>query len=110
MSPEKARKRLKDARRTGRRGRHSSHRRKAHMHKQRVLRTPLLAVLGFLAFLAVPAAAQAHHIGSVASCTLTNNVRTVTLQTTFYGFSPSARPTVRGSVRLEGVQGSEQTW
>ena len=32
------------------------------MHKQRVVRTPLVAVLGFLAFFAVPAVAQAHHI------------------------------------------------
>jgi hypothetical protein len=80
------------------------------MDKQRVLRTPLVAVLGFLAFFAVPAVAQAHHIDTDASCTLVGNKRTVTLETKFYGFAQSARPTVRGGVWLNGVQGSDVEW
>jgi hypothetical protein len=80
------------------------------MHKLRVSRTPLVAVLALLALFVVPAAAQAHHIDTVASCTLKNNVRTVTLETTFYGFAQASRPTVRGQVWIDGIQGSNQQW
>ena len=80
------------------------------MDKQRVWRAPLVAVLGFLAFFAVPAIAQAHHIDTDASCTLEGNKRTVTLETKFYGFSQGSRPTVRGGVWLNGVQGSDVEW
>ena len=73
------------------------------MHKQRVLRTPLIAVLGFLAFLAVPAMAQAHHIEATASCELVGNVSTVNWQVNFVGFGAGAQPTVTGSVKLDGA-------
>jgi hypothetical protein len=80
------------------------------MHKKRVLRTPLIAVLGFLAFLAVPAAAQAHHIEATASCKLNGDQAVATLTVKFVGFSQPSQPTVRGKVWLNGVAGSEKSW
>lgn len=38
------------------------------MNKQRLLRTPLAAGIGLLAFLVVPSIASAHHIKTTASC------------------------------------------
>ena len=80
------------------------------MHKHKVVRAPLIAVLGLLAFLVVPAAAQAHHITAEASCKLVGGQPTAELKVTFVGFSTSARPTVRGKVWLDGVNGSERSW
>src|SRR5687767_11415928 len=78
-------------------------RRKAHMQKQRLLRTPLVAVLGFLAFLAVPAAAQAHHIEATASCDLVDNVSKVSWEVKFVGFAQGSQSSVNGSVKLDGT-------
>jgi hypothetical protein len=80
------------------------------MHKLRVSRTPLIAVLGFLAFLAVPAAAQAHHIEATASCKLVGDQAVATLKVNFVGFTTQSQPTVRGKVWLDGVAGSERSW
>ncbi len=60
------------------------------MHKQRLLRTPLIAAIGLLAFLVAPSIASAHHIGATASCELVGNVPTVKYRVDFIGFS-SAR-------------------
>jgi hypothetical protein len=73
------------------------------MNKQRVLRTPLIAVLGFLAFLAVPAAAQAHHIEATASCKLVDNVSTVSWEVKFVGFGSVGAKNVDGTVKLDGT-------
>jgi hypothetical protein len=72
------------------------------MQKHRVLRTPLVAVLGFLAFLAVPAVAQAHHVETTADCVLENNVPTVQLTAHFVGFSSTHA--VTGKVNVDGIQ------
>jgi hypothetical protein len=80
------------------------------MHKQRVMRTSLVAILGFLAFIAVPAVAQAHHIEATASCKLTGNQAVATLAVKFVGFTQESQPTVRGKVWLNGVAGSEKSW
>src|SRR5918997_541325 len=76
-------------------------RRKAHMQKQRLLRTPLVAVLGFLAFLAVPAAAEAHNATTKAACVLENNVPTLQLTAVFDDFSGQV---VSGTVDVDGVE------
>ena len=73
------------------------------MNKQRLLRTPLAAVIGLVAFLAVPALAQAHHIGATASCELVDNVPTVTYRVDFIGFSSSAKPTTKGNVKVDNT-------
>ncbi len=75
--------------------------RKAPMHKQRAMRTPLVAALGVLAFLVVPAAAQAHHIDATASCELKQRP-TVSYTVDFIGFSPAAKPTTKGTVKVDG--------
>jgi len=86
------------------------------MNKQRVSRTPLLAVIAVLAFFAVPAAAQAHHIDVAASCTLVDNAPTVTYKVDFVGFSEGARGDVDGTVKVDGttrttvVNSSGITW
>ncbi len=72
------------------------------MHKQRVLRTPLIAVLGVLAFFAVPAIAQAHHIEATASCKLVDNVSTVEWEVKFVGFSSPNSHNPIGTVELDG--------
>ena len=77
--------------------------RKAPMQKQQVLRAPLIAVLGLLAFLVVPAAAQAHHIDVKAQCDLKNNVATVTYRVDFIQFGGSAKPTTKGTVKVDNV-------
>jgi hypothetical protein len=53
------------------------------MHKQRFLRASLVAVLGVLAALAVPAAAQAHHVNAADS-----SVTCFELRAVFEGFEP----------------------
>ena len=73
------------------------------MNKQRALRIPLAAVVGILAFFVVPAAAQAHHIDATASCKLVNNVSTVEYKVTFIGFSSNAKPTTKGTVKVDNV-------
>ena len=80
------------------------------MLKMRVCRTPLVAVLGFLAFLVVPAAAQAHHIEATASCKLVGDQAVATLNVNFVGFTTPSQSTVRGKVWLDGVAGTEKSW
>ena len=80
------------------------------MHKLRVSRTPLIAVLGFIAFFAVPAVAQAHHLEATASCKGNGAQAQVTLNAKFVGFTAESRPSIRGKVWLDGVAGSEQSW
>lgn len=80
------------------------------MHKQRASRTPLAMVLGLLALLVAPAAAQAHDTTAKARCDLVAGQPTVTLKVTFDGFHEAAQPTVRGKVWLSEVSGSEQSW
>jgi hypothetical protein len=77
------------------------------MNKQRVLRTPLIAVLGFLAFLIVPAAAQAHTVESTASCVGTQP--TVTLTIDFSEFTLYSQTSLAGQVSLDGVPGSQKS-
>jgi hypothetical protein len=76
------------------------------MNKQRVLRTPLIAVLGLLAFLIVPAAAQAHEVSATASCKLVGDQPTVTLTVEFKEFGLNSQSTLGGTVSLDGVPGS----
>jgi hypothetical protein len=76
------------------------------MHKQRVLRTPLAAVLGSLAFLVVPAAAQAHDVTTTASCKLVGDQPTVTLTVEFTEFGLHSQSTLSGTVSLDGMPGS----
>jgi hypothetical protein len=71
------------------------------MTKHRFLRTPLAAVIGLLAFLAVPAAAQAHHVESTAKCELVANQPTVTLNVTFVGFSSTHK--VTGTITFDSA-------
>ena len=74
------------------------------MHKQRVMRAPLVAMLGLLACLVVPAAAQAHHIDLKASCVLANNVATVNYEVSFISFSGGPEdPTTKGTVKVDNV-------
>jgi len=73
------------------------------MTKHRLLRTPLAAVIGLLAFLVVPSMAQAHHIDATASCELVNNVPTVKYRVDFIFFSSGAKPTTKGTVKVDGV-------
>jgi hypothetical protein len=73
------------------------------MDKQRLLRTPLAAVIGLLAFLVIPAAAQAHHINTTASCAAGSNGPVVTYKVEFVGFSSAAKPTTNGTVKVEGT-------
>jgi hypothetical protein len=73
------------------------------MNKQRLLKTPLIAVLGLLAFFVVPSIAQAHHIDATASCELVNNVPTVKYRVDFIGFSSGAKPTTKGTVKVDGA-------
>jgi hypothetical protein len=70
------------------------------MYKQRLKRGPLIAVLGFLAVLIAPAAAQAHHISLVASCDASSNV---TWRVDFIQFSGPAKPTTKGTVKLDNA-------
>jgi hypothetical protein len=72
------------------------------MTKHRFLRTPLAAVIGLLAFLVVPSMAQAHHIDATASCTLVNEVPTVTYSVHFFGFSEGSKTTTQGTVKVDG--------
>jgi hypothetical protein len=71
-----------------------------YMFKQRNHRAPLIAIVGLLGVFAVPAAAQAHHISLVASCDASS---TVNWQVDFIDFSGSAKPTVAGTVKLDGT-------
>ena len=80
------------------------------MHKLRVTRTPLIAVLGFLAFFAAPTVAQAHHIEATATCKGVGAQAVATLTVKFDGFTKESQPTVRGKVWLDGVAGSEKSW
>jgi hypothetical protein len=73
------------------------------MNKQRLLRTPLIAVLGLLGFFVVPSIAQAHHIDATASCELVNNVPTVKYRVDFISFSSAAKPTTKGTVKVDGA-------
>ena len=73
------------------------------MHKQRLLRTPLIAAIGLLAFLVVPSIASAHHIGATASCELVDNVPTVKYRVDFISFSSAAKPTTKGTVKVDGA-------
>jgi hypothetical protein len=70
-----------------------------HMSKKRLFRAPLFAALGVLVALVVPAAAQAHHIDLVASC---DSSSTVSWKVSFVGFSSSAKPTTKGTVKVDG--------
>jgi hypothetical protein len=72
------------------------------MTKHRFLRTPLAAVIGLLAFLVVPAAAQAHHVNTSAECVLENNVPTIQLTAYFIGFSSTKN--VTGKVNVDEVR------
>jgi hypothetical protein len=69
------------------------------MHKLRVTRTPLVAVLALLAFFVVPAAAQAHHIEATAYC---DNDSVVQWEVKFVGFGAAGAKNVDGSVKLDG--------
>ena len=73
------------------------------MHKQRLMKTPALVLFGLLSFLVVPAAAQAHHIDLKASCDLKNNVATVSYTVDFIQFSSGAKPTTKGTVKVDNV-------
>ena len=73
------------------------------MDKQRVLRAPLLVVLGLLTFLAVPAAAQAHHYNVKATCDLENNAPVVNYTVTYLAWSDAAKPTTKGTVTVNGA-------
>jgi hypothetical protein len=72
------------------------------MHKLRVTRTPLVAVLALLALFVVPAAAQAHHVETEAACVLENNVPTVQLTAYFVGFSSTHN--VSGKVNVDNTE------
>jgi len=73
------------------------------MHKQRAVRTSLIAAISVLALFAIPAAAQAHHIDTSAKCELVGNTPTVSYTVTFVGFSASARDHVNGTVKKDGT-------
>ena len=73
------------------------------MHKQRLVRTPLIAAIGLLAFLVVPSIASAHHIDATASCELVGDVPTVKYRVDFIGFSSAAKPTTKGTVKVDGA-------
>jgi hypothetical protein len=82
------------------------------MHKLRVTRTPLIAVLALVALFVVPAAAQAHHIEATASC---DNNSVVQWEVKFVGFGSAGAKNVDGSVKLDGanvatVPPSTVTW
>jgi hypothetical protein len=68
-------------------------------HKLR--RTSLVAVVGVLVFLAVPAMAQAHHVESTAKCELVGNQPRVTLNVTFKSFSSTKQ--VTGTITFDGA-------
>ena len=70
------------------------------MHKKSLFRAPLLALVGLLAVLILPAAAQAHTVTFVASCDDSANV-TVRWTVTFTNFG-SSHPTLKGTVSLDG--------
>jgi hypothetical protein len=73
------------------------------MKQQHLRRTPLVAVIGLLAFLVIPAAAQAHHINTTASCAAGSNGPVVTYKVEFIQFSSGAKPTTNGTVKVEGT-------
>jgi len=73
------------------------------MHKQRAVRTPLIAVIAVLALFAVPAVAQAHHISTTATCDVVNGAPTVNYKVQFIGFSAGARGHVNGTVKKDGT-------
>jgi hypothetical protein len=83
------------------------------MKKQALPRAALAAACGLIALLALPAAAQAHHVDSTsyASCELVNGVPTVTFEVEFKGFGDGDKP-VSGTVELDGTSYtfSELTW
>jgi hypothetical protein len=73
------------------------------MNKQRLLRTPLAAGIGLLAFLVVPSIASAHHIKTTASCAATSGGPVVTYKVEFIQFSAGAKPGTAGTVKVEGT-------
>ena len=85
------------------------------MHKQRRLRIPLAVVCGMLAVLVVAPVASANHVSttsSSASCTLVDNVPTVSFSIAFEDFIDATKP-VSGSVAIDGTTVktySDVTW
>jgi hypothetical protein len=73
------------------------------MHQQRLVRTPLIAAIGLLAFLVVPSIASAHHISTTASCASTAGGPVVTYKVEFIQFSSGAKPNTAGTVKVEGA-------
>lgn len=72
---------------------------------QRKLRGSVATAAGLLAVLAVPTAAQAHHVdtaNSSASCILVDNVPTAKFDIAFAGFGTDDRP-VDGIIKVDGT-------
>ncbi len=74
------------------------------MFKQRNRKAPLVAVLGSLAFISMPAAAQAHELdrSAEATCTVVNGVPTVNLTVKYEGFQLSDGE-VSGMITLDST-------
>jgi len=72
------------------------------MKQQHLWRTPLIAVIGLLAFLVIPSVAQAHHVNSTAECVLVGNQPTIKLNAEFVSFSSTHN--VSGKVWVDGTQ------
>jgi hypothetical protein len=66
------------------------------------LRRTLIAAIGVLAGLVVPAVAQAHHIKTTASCAAGQNGPVVTYKVEFIQFSSGAKPQTKGTVKVQG--------
>ncbi len=73
------------------------------MNKHRRLSRPLAAAIGLLAFLVVPAVAQAHHLEVKATCKLVDNASVVDWQVKFAGFSSPGSHDPTGTVKLDGA-------
>jgi hypothetical protein len=73
------------------------------MPKHRLLRAPLIAVIGLLAVLVVPSAAQAHEVSSSsAECVLAGKTPRVTLNVNFEGFGATEK-NVTGTIRFDNI-------
>ena len=68
------------------------------MHKKSLFRAPLLALVGLLAVLILPAAAQAHTVTFDASCDASANVSWTATFTNFGG----SIATLKGNVTVDG--------
>lgn len=82
------------------------------MQKQRFVKASLTAVLGLVAALVIPAAAQAHYVaGATATCELVNNVPTATFNVSFKEFEDTSKP-VSGTIWVDGKPNAVQpfTW